>query len=54
MIATEGNGLVNEDVWYRFKFDSGTVQNDRDQAEGEGGQNKKIRLDLFTHDTRTS
>jgi hypothetical protein len=28
MIATEYRPLVNEDIWYRFKFDSGTVQND--------------------------
>ncbi len=27
MIATEFRPLVNYDAWYRFKFDSGTIQN---------------------------
>src|SRR5574340_1095557 len=28
MIATEYRPFVNEDAWYRFKFDSGSVQNE--------------------------
>jgi hypothetical protein len=28
MIATEYRPLTNYDAWYRFKFDSGTIQNE--------------------------
>ena len=35
MIATEYRPFVNEDVWYRFKFDSGTVQNDAIRLKGK-------------------
>lgn len=35
MIATEDRPYVNEDVWYRFKFDSGTVQNDAIRLKGK-------------------
>jgi hypothetical protein len=35
MIATDDQPFVNEDVWYRFKFDSGTVQNDAIRLKGK-------------------
>lgn len=35
MIATEDRPFVNEDVWYRFKFNSGTVQNDAIRLKGK-------------------
>ncbi len=35
MIATEARPFVNEDVWYRFKFDSGNVQNDAIRLKGK-------------------
>jgi hypothetical protein len=35
MIATEYRPFVNEDVWYRFKFDSGSVQNDAIRLKGK-------------------
>jgi Protein of unknown function (DUF1523) len=35
MIATEYRPFVNEDVWYRFKWDSGTVQNDAIRLKGK-------------------
>ncbi len=35
MIATEDRPFVNEDVWYRLKFDSGTVQNDAIRLKGK-------------------
>lgn len=35
MIATEARPFVNEDVWYRFKFDSGSVQNDAIRLKGK-------------------
>lgn len=41
MIATEYRPLVNEDVWYRFKFDSGTVQNDAIRLKGKPVKIKK-------------
>ena len=34
MIATEYRPFVNEDVWYRLKWDSGTVQNDAIRLKG--------------------
>ena len=41
MIATEDRPLVNEDVWYRFKFNSGTVQNDAIRLKGKVVRIKK-------------
>ena len=41
MIATEDRPLVNEDVWYRFKFDSGTVQNEAIRLKGKVVRIKK-------------
>lgn len=41
MIATEDRPFVNEDVWYRFKFDSGTVQNDAIRLKGKMSRIKK-------------
>ena len=35
MIATEYRPLVNEDANYRFKFDSGTVQNEAVRLRGK-------------------
>ncbi len=35
MIATEARPFVNEDVWYRLKFDSGSVQNDAIRLKGK-------------------
>ena len=35
MIATEDRPLVNEDAKYRFKFNSGTVQNDAIRLRGK-------------------
>ena len=35
MIASEYRPFVNEDVWYRFKFDSGTIQNDAIRLKGK-------------------
>lgn len=35
MIATEYRPFKNEDAWYRFKFDSGTVQNDAIKLKGK-------------------
>jgi hypothetical protein len=35
MIATEYRPLVNYDAKYRFKFDSGTVQNDAIRLKGK-------------------
>jgi hypothetical protein len=35
MIATEYRPFVNEDVWYRFKFDSGSVQNEAIRLKGK-------------------
>ena len=41
MIATEDSPFVNEDVWYRFKFDSGSVQNDAIRLKGKVVRIKK-------------
>lgn len=35
MIATDYRPFVNEDAWYRFKFNSGTVQNDAIRLKGK-------------------
>jgi len=35
MIATEYNPLVNSDAKYRFKFDSGTIQNEAVRLKGK-------------------
>ena len=41
MIATESRPFVNEDVWYRLKWDSGTVQNDAIRLKGKPVRIKK-------------
>jgi hypothetical protein len=41
MIATDSRPFVNEDVWYRFKFNSGTVQNDAIRLRGKTARIKK-------------
>jgi len=41
MIATEYRPLVNEDAWYRFKFDSGSVQNEAIRLKGKQVRIKK-------------
>ncbi len=50
MIATEDRPFVNEDVWYRFKFDSGTVQNDAIRLKGKIVRIKKYgwRIPFFS------
>ncbi len=50
MIATEYRPLVNEDAWFRFKFDSGTVQNDAVKFRGKLVRIKKYgwRFSLFS------
>ncbi len=50
MIATEDQPFVNEDVWYRFKFDSGTVQNDAIRLKGKVVKIKKYgwRIPIFS------
>ncbi len=50
MIATEARPFVNEDVWYRFKFDSGTVQNDAIRLKGRVVRIKKYgwRIPFFS------
>jgi Protein of unknown function (DUF1523) len=50
MIATEDRPLVNEDVWYRLKFDSGTVQNDAIRLKGKVVRIKKYgwRIPFFS------
>lgn len=42
MIATEYRPLVNYDARYRFKFDSGTVQNDAIRLKG-----KPVRISKY-------
>ncbi|HEX9021167.1 MAG TPA: DUF1523 family protein [Nitrospirota bacterium] len=42
MIATEYRPFVNEDAWYRCKFNSGTVQNDAVRLRG-----KKVRIKKY-------
>jgi Protein of unknown function (DUF1523) len=41
MIATEYRPFVNEDAKYRFKFDSGTVQNEAIRLKGKDVRIKK-------------
>ena len=41
MIATEYRPMVNEDATYRFKFDSGTVQNEAIRLKGKPVRIKK-------------
>ncbi len=50
MIATEDRPFVNEDVWYRFKFNSGTVQNDAIRLKGKVVRIKKYgwRIPFFS------
>ena len=50
MIATEDRPFVNEDVWYRFKYDSGTVQNDAIRLKGKVVRIKKYgwRVPFFS------
>lgn len=50
MIATEDRPFVNEDVWYRCKFDSGTVQNDAIRLKGKVVRIKKYgwRIPFFS------
>lgn len=50
MIATEDRPLVNEDVKYRFKFNSGTVQNEAIRLKGKVVRIKKYgwRMPVFS------
>ncbi len=50
MIATEDRPFVNEDAKYRFKFNSGTVQNDAIRLRGKLVRIKKYgwRLPIFS------
>jgi hypothetical protein len=50
MIATEYRPFVNEDARYRFKFDSGTIQNEAIRLKGKPVRIKKYgwRLPLFS------
>lgn len=50
MIATEDRPFVNMDIWYRFKFDSGTVQNDAIRLKGKPVKIKKYgwRMPMFS------
>jgi hypothetical protein len=50
MIATEYRPFVNYDVWYRFKFNSGTIQNDAIRLKGKVVRIKKYgwRIPLFS------
>ena len=50
MIATEYRPFMNEDVWYRFKFDSGSVQNDAIRLRGKMVKIKKYgwRIPMFS------
>ena len=50
MIATEYRPFVNYDVWYRFKFNSGTIQNEAIRLKGKTVKIKKYgwRLPLFS------
>lgn len=51
MIATEDRPFVNEDARYRFKFNSGTIQNDAIRLRGKVVRIKKYgwRMPLFSH-----
>jgi hypothetical protein len=50
MIATEDRPLVNEDAKYRFKFDSGNIQNDAIRLRGKVVKIKKYgwRIPMFS------
>jgi len=50
MIATEYRPLVNHDARYRFKFDSGNVQNDAIRLKGKEVMIRKYgwRIPLFS------
>ncbi len=50
MIATEDRPFVNEDVWYRFKFNSGSIQNDAIRLKGKAVKIKKYgwRLPIYS------
>jgi len=50
MIATEDRPFVNFDAKYRFKFDSGTVQNDAIRLKGKPVAIKKYgwRIPIFS------
>ena len=50
MIATEDRPFVNADAKYRFKFNSGTVQNDAVRLKGKTVKIKKYgwRLPVFS------
>ena len=50
MIATEYRPLVNHDAKYRFKFDSGTVQNEAIRLKGREVMIRKYgwRIPLFS------
>jgi hypothetical protein len=50
MIATEDRPLVNEDAKYRFKFDSGNIQNDAIRLRGKVVKIKKYgwRMPVFS------
>jgi hypothetical protein len=50
MIATEYRPFVNHDARYRFKFDSGTIQNDAIRMKGKEVMIRKYgwRIPLFS------
>jgi hypothetical protein len=50
MIATEDRPFVNEDAKYRFKFNSGTVQNEAIRLKGKPVRIKKYgwRIAIFS------
>jgi hypothetical protein len=50
MIATEYRPFVNYDAWYRFKFNSGTIQNEAIRLKGKMVKIKKYgwRIPLFS------
>jgi hypothetical protein len=50
MIATEYSPFVNEDAYYRLKFDSGTVQNNAILLKGKMVKIKKYgwRIPMFS------
>lgn len=50
MIATEYGPLQNHDAWYKWKFNSGTVQNEAIKLKGKTVQIKKYgwRISFFS------
>jgi hypothetical protein len=50
MIATEYGPLQNHDAWYRWKFNSGTIQNEAIKLKGKTVQIEKYgwRVSLFS------